>query len=111
LINNGADVHQNTPSGVTPLHLACTQSLTEIVSFLIEQIGVKANIKTKNSLSQPCHVCSKYGSLETLQYLIEKCNIDPREKNSNQEDCLLIAIKYNKRKTVNYLLKQKKYYT
>ena len=63
--------------GDTPLHHACTwQDWLDVVKLFIEKYGGDPNVKTKSNQSLLHYAC-QYGSIDIVEYLINKQHLNP----------------------------------
>ena len=76
-----------------------------MVQYLILEQGIKCNIKSTKSGSQPIHLATNAGHTHIVEYLIKMHGCNPLDVDSNEENCLTLAIKNRKREVAIWLVK------
>jgi ankyrin repeat protein len=102
LIANGADVNAKIEGGWTPLHIAAQLGHKEIVELLLAN-GADVNAKAVNG-GTPLHAAAFVGRKEIAALLIAK-GADMNAKMEDGRTPLDVAIKYNKTETADLLRK------
>jgi ankyrin repeat protein len=69
LLDNGANVNQKNSMGYVPLHVACTDKISNLVKLFVEY---GADVNALNSMNQsPLHICFSLGNVEDADILLE----------------------------------------
>ena len=82
LISKGALKEALTIKGETPFLLACHSGCLSCVKYFVEKL--KCNVTARDSVNNTAihFACSgKYDCKDLVQYLVDKCKIDPNEEN------------------------------
>jgi ankyrin repeat protein len=77
-----ADVNSRTKDFRTPFHIACIRSHLPMVKFLLKQpnVEIDASDYLRNT---PLHLCARYGTSQTLEYLLKQQKDRYLSKNSD----------------------------
>jgi uncharacterized protein len=79
LLDAGAEVDSQNPSGWTPLHVAAEHGRADACTLLIQR-KAKIDRPLKGSDTQPIHLAAENGQLEVVKLLVEKgAKVDARD--------------------------------
>ena len=88
---------------VTLYECACgSKSNVDVLKYLYEERHIK--VEKSNLDITPLMVASGAGKLEIVKYLVEKCHMDPNDKNPAGLNCLHLACKDGALSIVKYFL-------
>jgi len=89
LLENGADIEQKMPSGVSLLHHASSRGYTDVAKLLMKH-GLSPSTTTKRKKWNSLHVAARYGRWQLVQLYIKE-GVDPNKRTSDGKTALEIA--------------------
>ncbi len=103
LSHHGVDVNLPDEQGMTPLHIAAREGLTETVKLLLTVPDIQPNLASNNGWT-PLHIAARLGHADIVDALLTMPNINVNSVNSDGWSALHWAAWHGFTETVTVLL-------